>query len=100
MGSSNTTGDGSLLLAIGNALLCIVKICIVIGGVRIHLSGEVGGTTLGHLENDRSLSIAGGFERGNDSGGGGDVLAYVKTGKSGIGVVLVLTMAGMANLCS
>lgn len=39
-----------------------------------YLSGEVSGTTLGHLQDDGGLGIASGLKRSNDGGGGGDVL--------------------------
>lgn len=41
----------------------------------LYLSGEVCGTTLGHLQDDWGLSIASSLEGGNDGGGGGDVLS-------------------------
>lgn len=40
----------------------------------VYLSGEVGGTTLGHLEDDRRFGIASSLERSNDGGGGSAVL--------------------------
>lgn len=42
--------------------------------VSCYLSGEVGSATLGHLEDDGRLGIAGSLERSDDGGGGGDVL--------------------------
>ena len=39
-----------------------------------YLSGEVCGTTLGHLEDDWGLGIAGSLEGCDDGGGRGDVL--------------------------
>lgn len=46
------------------------------GGVSggSYLASKVGTTTLGHLQDDRGLSITGGLERRNDGGGRGDVL--------------------------
>lgn len=40
----------------------------------MYLSGEVGGATLGHLEDDRGLGIAGSLERSYNRGGRGDIL--------------------------
>lgn len=60
VGTSNATGDGGLLLAIGNAL-----------------SGEVCGATLGHLQDDWGLLVAGSLKSGHDGGGGGDVLSVL-----------------------
>lgn len=57
VGTSDTTSDRSLL-----------------GTVRDTLSGEVGGTTLRHLEDDWGLGIAGSLKGCNDSGGRGHVL--------------------------
>lgn len=42
--------------------------------IGTYLSGEVGGTTLGHLQDDGRLGIARSLERGNDSRRRGDVL--------------------------
>lgn len=42
-----------------------------------YLSGEVGSTTLRHLQDDGGLGIAGSLERGDDGRGGGDVLPAV-----------------------
>jgi hypothetical protein len=72
--------------------------------VCIYLPGEVGGTTLGHLEDDGGLGIAGGLERGYDGRRGGDVLPVgqqrsAKARQDGLEAGS-LTMAGMANLCS
>jgi len=43
-------------------------------GLGTYLASEVGGTTLGHLEDDGSLGVAGSLESGDGGGGGGDVL--------------------------
>lgn len=40
----------------------------------MYLSGEVCGTTLGHLEDDRRFGITSSLERSNDCGGGSAVL--------------------------
>lgn len=49
-------------------------ILYMLGGVsRVYLSCEVCGTTLGHLEDDRGLSIASSLEGSDHGGGGGDV---------------------------
>jgi hypothetical protein len=56
--------------------------------IYIYLSAEVGSAALGHLEDDRSLSIAGSLEGGYDSRGGGDVdcrygeLVFLKNAES------------------
>ena len=77
VGTSNATGDGGLLLAIGNALLEYQSEWfmrdLILG--YFYLSGEVCGTALGHLEDDRGLLVAGSLEGGDDGGGGGDVLS-------------------------
>lgn len=44
------------------------------GGVLDSLAGEVGGSSLGDLEDDWGVDVTGGFEGGVDGGGGGDVL--------------------------
>lgn len=56
MGSCNGTSNGSLLVLVSNTL-----------------AGEVCGTTLGHLQDERRLRIAGSLERGDYGGGGGNV---------------------------
>lgn len=56
VGGRDGTADGGLLLVVGDAL-----------------SGKVSGTTLGDLEDDGRLGVAGGLEGGVGGGGGGDV---------------------------
>jgi hypothetical protein len=56
VGTSNGTGNGGLLVGVGDAL-----------------TGEVGGTAVGHLEDDGRLGIAGSLERGDNGGGRGHV---------------------------
>lgn len=57
VGSGDGTVDGRELVGVGDTL-----------------AGEVGGTTLGNLQDDGGLGVAGSLERGNDGGGRGDVL--------------------------
>lgn len=45
-----------------------------LGIVASYLASKVGSATLGHLEDDGGLGIAGSLEGGNDGGGRGDVL--------------------------
>ena len=50
-----------------------------------YLSGKVGGTTLGHLQDDGAVLVAGSFERSDDGGGGGHVLfSQLSPMKSGV----------------
>lgn len=56
VGTSNGTGNGGLLVGVGDTL-----------------TGEVGSTTVGHLEDDGRLGIAGSLEGGDDGGGRGHV---------------------------
>ena len=56
VGTGNGTGNGGLLVGVGDTL-----------------TGEVGSTTVGHLEDDGRLGIAGSLEGGNDGGGRGHV---------------------------
>lgn len=58
MRGSDGTSDGSLTL---------------LSGVLDALAGEVGSTTLGSLEDDGSLLVAGSLEGSDGSGGRGDV---------------------------
>ena len=75
--TGDTSSDRSLLLAIGNTLIEHVRTSFVeLTCDCIYLSGEVCGTTLGHLEDDRRLSIASSLERSNDGRGRGDVLQH------------------------
>lgn len=60
VGGGNTTGDGGALAIVGQTL-----------------TGEVGGTTVGDLEDDRAFLVAGGLERRDDDGRRGDVLSTV-----------------------
>ena len=57
VGGRNTTGNGGVLAVVADAL-----------------TGEVGGTTVGDLEDDGAFLVAGGLEARDDDGGGGDVL--------------------------
>jgi hypothetical protein len=57
VGSSNRTGNGSLLVSVGESL-----------------TTEEGGTTLGDLEDDGGLDVTGGLEDGVDNGRRGNVL--------------------------
>jgi len=63
-GSGNTSGNGSLLLAIGNTLFPDILASVSLSSlcVQSYLSCEVGGASLGHLENDGSLGIASSFK--------------------------------------
>lgn len=45
-----------------------------------HLSGKVGGASLGDLEDDRGLGVTGGLKGSNDGRGGGDVLKIIRFG--------------------
>lgn len=73
--------------------------CLVLGS--LYLSGEVCGTTLGHLQDDWGLCVAGRLEGSNDGGGGGDVLSVLVCILLIVAIaVQILTMAGMAKLCS
>jgi hypothetical protein len=56
---SDGTGDGSLLLVVLDTL-----------------TGEEGGTTLGDLENDGGLRVAGTLKGGDDGRGRGNVLQF------------------------
>lgn len=58
VGSSNATDDGRLLAIVADAL-----------------AGEVSSAALGDLQNDGTVLVTGGLERGDDGGGGGDVLS-------------------------
>lgn len=63
------------------------------------LTGEESGTTLGDLQNDGALLVAGSLEGGDRGGRGGDVLpesarSYLPKAAS---MVRILTMAGRAN---
>jgi len=64
-----------------------------------YLSSEVGGTTLGHLQDDGGLLIPCSLEGGNNSGGGSDILLvdkFVERRRE----EEQLTMAGMAKFFS
>jgi hypothetical protein len=69
--------DGGSLVSVAHALGRVLGAASrrgLIWRVKNYLAGEVSGTALGHLEDDGSLGIAGSLERGDDGGGGGDVL--------------------------
>jgi len=73
--TGNGTGNGSLLVTVGNTLTrCQNRGISEASDHHAHLSGEVSGTTLGHLENDGGLLVAGSLEGSNNGGGRGDVL--------------------------
>lgn len=57
VGGSHTTANGGLLAIVTDAL-----------------TGEVGGTTVGELEDDGATLVTGRLEGGGDGGRGGDVL--------------------------
>lgn len=61
VGSGNTTSNGGSLALVAHTL-----------------TGEVSGTTLGKLQDDGGLGIAGSLEGGNNGGGRGDVLVQVR----------------------
>lgn len=56
VGGGNGTGDGGLLVLVGHTL-----------------TGEVGSTAVGELEDDGRLGVTGGLERGDDGGRAGHV---------------------------
>lgn len=58
VGGGDTTTDGGLLAIVADAL-----------------AGEVGGTTVGELEDDGALLVTSRLEGGGDGGRGGDVLS-------------------------
>ena len=77
MGSSNRTGDGSLLLlgAVLDALAGKVgstALCNQSGKPKLQLSGECV-KYLGGLEDDGRLLVAGSLEHGNSGRGGGNL---------------------------
>ena len=74
--SSDTSSNGSLLLAIGNTLFRNMSAMASdpTPNVCIYLSGEVSSTTLRHLQDDGRLSIAGSLEGCYDGGGRSAVL--------------------------
>jgi hypothetical protein len=63
VGTGNTASDRSSLVTVGNTLILSEPLydCILCMDIS-YLSGEVGGTTLGHLEDDWGLGIAGSLE--------------------------------------
>jgi hypothetical protein len=72
---SNGASDASLLILVPDTL-----------------SGEVGGTTLAGLEDDRAALISGGFESSDDGGAGSDI-----DGRDGV-VVLLSVVKELQNI--
>lgn len=69
--------DGGSLVSVVYVLgrvLGVVSWWGLIWRVKNYFVGEVSGIVLGYLEDDGSFGIVGSFERGDDGGGGGDVL--------------------------
>jgi hypothetical protein len=62
VGSGDGASNGGLLVSVAHTL-----------------TGEVGSTTLGDLQNDGAVLITGSFERSDNGGGGGDVLRWLVT---------------------
>jgi hypothetical protein len=79
VGSGDTTSNGSLLLAIGNTLYLHVSPEVQTDWrACMYFSCKVGGATLGSLEYDGSLGIAGRLESSYNGRRGGDVLCLVR----------------------
>lgn len=74
LSTGNTSSNGSLLLIVGNTLVMISFESRNEEMMDSNLSGEVCGTTLGHLEDDWGLRIASSLEGCNDGRRRGDVL--------------------------
>lgn len=75
--TSNSTGNRGLLVLVVDTLFtrqqlqfCHVRYCV-------YLSGEVGRSTLGHLEDNRCLGIAGSLESSYSGGRGGNILFLI-----------------------
>ena len=68
------TGNRRLLAVVADALFCYF-LFVELQRVRgTYLAGKVGGTAVGQLQDHRAVLVAGGLERGDDGGRGGDVL--------------------------
>jgi hypothetical protein len=77
VGTSNCTGNRSLLVLIVDTLLTRQESISHHARYFMYLSCEVCGTALGHLEDNRCTGITGSFEGSNDGGGRGNVLIFV-----------------------
>jgi len=105
VGGGDGTRDRGLLVAVGDALRSSAAAPDVFSpsrsGSRTYLSGKVGGTALGHLQDDGAVLVARGLEGGDGGGGRGHVL---RASASDLYLIYasrsLLTIAGMAKLFS
>jgi hypothetical protein len=82
VGTSDSTGDRSLLILVVDALLRCQEIQLHRVRYSMYLSCKVCRTTLGHLEDDGSAGIAGSLEGSNDGGGRGNILFVISVCQS------------------
>ncbi len=76
--SGDTTGNGRLLLVIGNTLDVLLMGCPVYQFLSgSDLAGKVGGASLGQLQDDGGFFIPSGLKGGYGRRGGGDILSSV-----------------------
>jgi hypothetical protein len=71
--SGDTTGNGSGLAIVANALRELDRTRFP-EVFKTYLAGEESSTTLGNLEDNGAVLVASSLETGNDGGRGGDVL--------------------------
>lgn len=83
VGAGNGTGDGSLLVSVGDALSRHISILIVpaqpwksVERLLSYLSSKVGSAALGELEDDGAVLFAGGFQSSDDSRRRSHVLSH------------------------
>lgn len=82
VGSGNSTGNGGLLAIVVDTLNQIISHNIqddwpspgIDEEFITYLASEVGGTTLGGLQDDRAVLVASSLKSRDDGGGGGNVL--------------------------
>jgi hypothetical protein len=91
--TSDAASNGGFLLAVGNTLVhqfsnSTPGKCMC---VCMYLSCEVRSSTLGHLQDDGSFSIASGLERSDNGRRGGDVLWQVVSSRTEISRGSVVT---------
>lgn len=77
--TGDTTGNGGLLLAVGDTLerndqYSLSRSAVQSMADKTYLASEVGGTTVGELQNDGAVLVTGSLEGSDNGRRGGDVL--------------------------